>query len=62
MKSSLVGKIESAKSDEELFEIKRQAWLRNGDFVLMRHQLDKESSIHRIFIEAMANVIYGKRL
>jgi hypothetical protein len=59
--TSLEHKVASVKNDEELYAIKQKAWIENGDFVIMAHQLEKLGNMHRMIIEAIALDIYGKR-
>ena len=52
--------LSTAKNDEELHEIKRKAWVDNKDLVLMHTQLSQLSNIERVFVECLAQRIYGK--
>jgi hypothetical protein len=61
IQSQLAHKVVSEKNDEEKYQEKKELWLKYGSFVLTADQLNTLSNMHKIIIEAIATVLYGKR-
>jgi hypothetical protein len=60
LKSSLGKHSQTALNNNEIFEIKRKAWLNNEGLILSAAQIAKLDNEHQWAIEIIGNIIYGK--
>jgi hypothetical protein len=60
LKSSLAHKVASAKNDDELYNVKRAAWMDVGHLVVMNNQIKAMGNNEQMILELIGLRLYGK--